>query len=260
MKRKVLATICAVLSVPALWADLAGGDPEQLAADLAHAEESYQKGDIPALLTLLSKDDLFVQKDVALKLGRLGAKDALAKIRQLDQQYSEYACSPSGQFGVAAILLESPDKAQQRDALLEVATDDWENQKYALSVIDQAGRELNRYDEATIVERLKEVNTYGAQFTVLTLQCRNLSPKDVIAKCVYALEQSVTPQQAEAAQELLIASGKLAIDPVQKLKERLKVKNDALGLQHTMSRSVEYRCGDILNSLLAQDLGDELRR
>lgn len=249
LKSQALALILATVVSTSAQADLASIDPVVQKAALAKANELFLKRDIPGLTTLLNESHLFIKQDVALKLGRLGAKEAIEKLRQLDKTYSTFACAESGQFGVAVVLIENPEQTRQRTALLELATEPGEHHKHFPSVIDQAGRELSRFEGEDIEERLAKINTYGAQFTVLTLQCRKLSSSDAIAKCIEVLERHETPQKAEAAQALLISSGKPATAPVQELKARVESTIKASDPTFTLSKTIASRCETILMAL-----------
>ena len=177
------------------------------------------------------------------------AKEAIEELRQLDKTYATFACAESAQFGVAVALIENPEKARQRTVLLEIATEAGKHPKHPSSVIDQAGRELSRFEGTDIEEKLASINTYGAQFTVLSLECRKLSSTDAIAKCIEVLERHETPQTAEAAQSLLISSGKPATAPVQELKARVEAKIKTSDPTFTLSKTIAGRCERILKTI-----------
>ncbi len=246
LKSPALALILATILSTSAQADLDHIDPETQKIALTHANELFLKRDIPGLRELLNQSHLFVKQDVALKLGRLGAKEAIEELRQLDKTYANFACAQSGQFGVAVALIENPEKASQRTVLLELATESGKHPKHAASVIDQAGRELSRFEGNDIEERLANINTYGAQFTVLALQCRKLSSSDAIAKCINVLEGHETPLKAEAAQSLLISSGKPATTPVKELKARVEATIKTSDPTFTLPKTIASRCEDIL--------------
>jgi hypothetical protein len=249
LKSQALALILATIVITSAHADLDHIDPVALKVAQFTANELFMKRDVIGLRALLKESHLFVKQDVALKLGRLGAKEAIEELRQLDRTYANFACAESGQFGVAVVLIENPDKARQQAALLELAKEVSEPPKHAASVIDQAGRELARFDGVEIEEKLASINTYGAQFTVLALQCRKLSPTDAIANCIKVLELHETPQKAEAAQALLISSGKPASAQVQKLKASVESKIKTSDPIFTISKTIAGRCEQILKTI-----------
>lgn len=249
LKSQALALILATIVITSAHADLDHIDPVALKIALANANELFLRRDIPSLMALLNESHLFVKQDVALKLGRLGAKEAIEELRQLDKTYATFACAESGQFGVAVALIENPEKARQRTVLLEIATEAGKHPKHPISVIDQAGRELSRFEGKDIEEKLASINTYGAQFTVLALECRKLSSSDAIAKCIEVLERHETPQTAEAAQSLLISSGKPATSPIQELKARVEAKIKTSDPTFTLSKTIAGRCERILKTI-----------
>ena len=95
-------------------------DPDVRARQLAKAEELYSKRDVKGLLRLLKESHLFIKTDVALKLGRLRSRKALPLLREYDKQYSQFACAPSGQFGVATheVQHQRPDGLGGADFLV----------------------------------------------------------------------------------------------------------------------------------------------
>src|SRR3989338_3740498 len=130
MKRIIhfgLVTMMATLIALSAYAELALLDPDMRDRQLAQAEELYAKHDVSGLLDLLRESHLFIKKDVAIKLGRLGAREALTDLRKYDEQYSRFACAPSGEFGVAIILIENVTPDRQKKALLVVATEAGKN-------------------------------------------------------------------------------------------------------------------------------------
>jgi len=224
-------------------------DPEVQKASLVKAQELCDKRDVKGLMTLLKESHLFIKKDVALMLGRLGAVEALEDLRQLDKQYAQFACAESGEFGVAVILLENAEPYSQKEALLAVASGTSRNLTNALSVVDAAGRELNRFQGDDIEQSLTPVNTYGAQFTVLASHCRKLSLLEAITECVAVLESHETPQKAEAAESLLITFGKSAVQPVQELKTRVEKKIKNTDPAFTLPKTIVSRCQRILDQI-----------
>jgi septum formation inhibitor MinC len=244
-----LAMIMVTLAAAPARAKLAPLDPAVQEKQLAQAEEFYAKQDVNGLLKLLRESHLFIKNDVALKLGRLGAREALADLREYDRRYSRFACAPSGEFGVAIILIENKSPDRQREALLAAATETGNNAKHTHSVIDAAGKELSRFDGDDIITALADVNTYGAQYTVLTLQCKRLSEADAIAKCIAVLEAHETPQKAEAAQRILAGFGKSAELAVKELKARMEKRIKPEDATFTISRTIVSRCNRILEQI-----------
>lgn len=211
-------------------------DPKVQARQLALAEECYARQDVDGLMAMLATEHLFIKTEAALKLGRLGAAQALPLLRELDRQYANFACAESGQFGVAVILIENKNPEARKKALLDAATEPREALRHAYSVVDLAGRELSRFDGDDIPKALAGINTYGAQRTVLYFQCRPLLKTEAIAKCIAVLQSHETPQKAEAAQELLIGFGSEAKAPVEKLKTQSE-------------GTVQNRCSRILEEI-----------
>jgi len=195
---------------------------------------------------------LFVKQDVALKLGRLGVDKALPILRTYDQSYSQFGCAKSGQFGVAVILIENKTAAAQKKALLAVATEPQKKSKHPYSVVDVAGRELSRYEGDDIIKALVDIRTYGAQYTVLELQCKKLSESRAISKCIAVLESHVNPQKAEAAQELLISFGSNAKMPVKQLKMRMEKRIKST--DSTFSKPILSRCNNIIKQIEKNEL------
>jgi hypothetical protein len=63
------------------------------------------------------------------------------------------------------------------------------------------------------------------------------------------LERHETPQKAEAAQTLLISSGKPASAPVQSLKARVESKIKSSDPTFTISKTIAGRCERILKTI-----------
>ncbi len=246
----MLALMLVALTGMPVYAELALLDPDVRDKQLAQAEKLYAKRDVDGLLKLLKESHLFIIKtDVALKLGRLGANKALPILREYNQRYSCFACSPSGQFGVAVILIENKTTDAQKKALLAVATEPQKKAKHTHSVIDAAGRELSRFDGDDIITALAGVNTYGAQHTVLKLQCKKLSQSNAISKCIAILEAHETPQKAEAAQDILVSFGSAAKLPVEKLKVRVEKRIKSTDPTFTIPKTIRNRCSRILKQI-----------
>jgi hypothetical protein len=242
----VLSFILVVIIGTPAYADLELIDSDILHKQLAWAEELNFKRDVDGLLRLLKESHLFTKQDVALKLGRLGADKALPILQKDDQNYSRFACAESGQFDVAIILIENKTPDAQKKALLAVAAEPWEKGKHAHSIVDAAGRELSRYEGDDIIKALVDVRTYGAQYTVLELQCKKLSASDAISKCIAVLEAHVTPQKAQAAEQILIAFGTSAKLPVEKLKARVEKRIKASDPTFTIPKTIRSRCDRII--------------
>ncbi len=231
------------------YASLAPLDFETRDRQLAEVDKLYRKQDVKGLLALLQKYHLIIKKDVALKLGRLGVKEAINDIQKYDKQFSRFNCLESGEFKVAIILIENRHKDSQKKSLLKIATEPLNKEKYAYSVIDAAGRELHRYKGNDIIKALTNINTYGAQFTVLFLRCESISKINAIEKCISVLEAYETPQKAEAAQDILISYGKDAEVQTKNLKmmaeKRIKINNSVSSIQKTIIN----RCNWILKRI-----------
>lgn len=252
----MLALLLAGLTGIPVYAKLAPLDPDVRDKQLAQAGSLYAKRDVDGLLKLLKEAHLFIKTEVALKLGRLGADDSLPILREYDERYSRFACSPSGEFGVAVILIESKAVEARKKALLAVATEPGAQAEHAHSVIDAAGRELSRFDGDDMITALAEVNTYGAQYTVLELQCRKLSRRSGISKCIAVLEAHETPQKAEAAQDILVTYGARARSPVEKLKDRMEEGINATDPTFTIPKTIRNRCARILKEIQEDEEGD----
>jgi hypothetical protein len=237
-----------IIAAPA-YAELEPLDPAVRDKQLAQAEQLNARKDIDGLLKLLKESHLFIKREVALKLGRLGADEALSILRQHDQSYSRFACAESGQFGVAVILIENKTADAQKKALLVVATEPQKEGKHPHSVIDAAGRELSRYEGDDIIKALADIRTYGAQYTVLNLQCTKLPEPDAIAKCTAVLEDHTTPQKAQAAEQVLIAFGANARSPVEKLKARVEKRIKATDSTFTIPKTIRDRCNRIIKQI-----------
>ena len=244
------------MGMPA-YADLQLLDPDVRDKQLAQAEELYAKRDVDGLLKLLKESHLFIKTDVALKLGRLGADKALPALREYDQRYSWFDCAPSGEFGVAVILIENKTKDARKKALLAVASEPPEEPEHAYSVIDAAGRELGRFDGDDIITALVDINRYGAQHTVLKLQCKKLSQSDAISKCIAILEAHETPLKAEAAQHILVTFGSSAKLPVEKLKARTEERIKSTDPTFTIPKTILNRCGRILKQIQENEKADK---
>jgi len=249
LNRLILAIMFVVTTGIPAYANLAPLDPDVRDKQLAQAEELYAKQDVDGLLELLKESHLFIKQDVALRLGRLGADKALPILRDYDQRYSRFACAESGQFGVAVILIENKTPNAQKKALLAVAAEAREKGKHPHSVVDAAGRELSRYEGDDIIKALADIRTYGAQYTVLELQCKKLSESDAISKCIAILEAHETPQKAQATEQILIAFGRNAKSPVGKLKARVEKRIKSTDPTFTIPKTIRNRCNRIIKQI-----------
>jgi hypothetical protein len=254
------AIIVAVLVTPLTHADLLLLDPDDREKQLAEAEKHYAKRDVAGLHTLLRESHLHIKKDVALKLGRLGATEALDDLREYDRRYSRFACSATGEFRVAIILIENETSESEKKALLALATEPRDKAKHAHSVIDAAGRELSRFKGDDIAKALVDVYTYGAQYTVLFHECRKMPKADAIARCIAVLEAHETPLKAEAAEDLLIGFGKSAKSSVQALMDRADRRIGSKAATAKISQTIRYRCSKILKQIEANEKVDKTAR
>ena len=258
LARVAVAVVAAALIAAPARAYLGPLDPQVRRTQLAEAEQLYARQDVNGLMKLLGEAHLFIKQDVALKLGRLGATQALDDLRECDRQYSRFACASCGEFGVAILLIENTTPHSRKKALLAVATETREEARHAYSVIDAAGRELSRYDGDDTVNALAEINTYGAQYTVLALRCRKLPEADAIAECVAVLESHATPQKAEAAEHLLAEFGKSAETAVLALKARVAKTIKPTDPRFTVPKTIMSRCDNILEQIRQSEVaGDE---
>jgi hypothetical protein len=120
-------------------------DPDERRKQLAESERLFRAQDVKGLLELLKASHLFIKTDAALRLGRLGAREALKDLREMDLRYSRLECAPSGEFGVAIILIENSEPEARKKALIAVATDTGTKTKRPTAVINAAGKELSRF-------------------------------------------------------------------------------------------------------------------
>ncbi len=253
----VILVVLLIVNTPA-YALLPPLDPKALDQQLAQAEELYDKRDVYGLLKLLKETHLFIKTDIALKLGRMGADRALPILREYDKRFSQFACSPSGQFGVAVILIENKTKDEQKKRLLAVATELQEKAKHTHSVIDAAGRELSRFVGDDIITALEDVYTYGAQFTVLALQCRKLSEVDAVTKCLNVLEAHETPLKAQAAEDMLVSFGKKSIiTRVKELALRVEKKIKSTDPRFTIPKTILSRCKWIVKQIESKEKANQ---
>ncbi|NQZ60291.1 MAG: hypothetical protein HRT88_22810, partial [Lentisphaeraceae bacterium] len=100
-----------------------------------------------------------------------------------------------------------------------------------------------------IIKALTNIRTYGAQYTVLKLQCKKLPEQDRISKSIAVLEAHETPQKAEAAQQLLIASGFKAKLPVEELKTRMEKQIKPTDSTFTIQKTIFHRCNSIIKQI-----------
>ncbi len=236
-----------LVGVGAATSDLQMIDPAELRQAKAKADRLFNNKDVEGLIDMLKASHLFVQADVAIKLGRLNAKSAIEELERLNQFYCRFACAESGEFRVALILIENEGDELEQKALLDVATA--AAKQYPPSVIDRAGKELSRYSGAEIQERLESVQTYGAQFTALAHQFRNLSQDDAVRLCIRILERHETPLKAQAAEDLLISFGRRSTAPVRQLKSRIAAQAQPTKARFTPQNTVLSRCDDILRQI-----------
>ncbi len=240
-----------VIAVLPAHAYLANLDPVVRVEQMKKAVALYEAGDAAGLREMLKDSHMFIQQDVALRLGRLGDEQSLEMLKNLDAQYKNFACAPSGQFGVAVMLIENKTADARKKALLKAATAT-DYKQYASSVVDCAGRELVFYADEEVAAALKDVRTYGAQYTVLRWECYRTSDNHAIEKSIGVLEQHETPQKAEAAEDILKEYGAASIEAVMALKERVAKKVDPEITGHTIEKTIVSRCEEILRSAKKQ--------
>ncbi len=227
------------------YANLPMISAEELDAGLKKALALFEAKDGAGLRGLARDSHLFIRQRAALYLGRLGSKDALLELKALDKQWARFACCPSGEFGVAVILIENDTEEKRKAALLDAATRPAAESLLAGSVIDAAGRELARFTGDDL-DKLKGVRTYGAQYAALVHRCRGLSEADAIAACISQLEAHETPQAAEAAGEVLLSFGSKAAPSIRALRERASARIDPDGPTFTIPKTIVFRCDRIL--------------
>lgn len=244
-----LGVLLSLVNVAPARSELAELDPVFRTDQLFRAERLFQNRDVHELVAMLKNSHLIIQKDVALKLGRLGANEALPLLQALDREYSRFECLPSGEFGVAALLITEKENGAQRKALLAVATEPWPYKNHADSTVDVAGRELSRFSGDDIISTLRGIRTYGAQYTVLAHKIRKLSSKDAIRECISILAVHETPMRAEAAQDLLISFGESARPAVEELKDRVGKQIKQSDPKWTVPKTIVERCDRILTRI-----------
>jgi hypothetical protein len=217
--------------------------PEEYEKGKQRVEQCYSAQDITTLRGILSSSHLFVQARAALALGRLGDQQALDTLKKLDNLYRGFACAPTGEFGVAIILIEnySQGSEAQKKALLEKAV------RADSSVSSAAARELARFDDLSIIDPLSKLNEYGAQYTVLRLKCNRLLLEDRVELCVQVLEEHKTPMTAQSAQEVLIESGAVVVAAVKNLSQRIEAGKGTS--KPELRRTIMSRCEHILQNV-----------
>lgn len=239
--------ILTIFSAMTVYARIESLDPDVRDRQIAQADELYAQKDISGLIQLLEESHLFVKTSVALMLGRLGSDEALSLLREYDRNYSRFACAPSGQFGVAVILIENKEPEAQKDALLKVATEPYDKLLHAHSVIDEAGRELSRFVDNEVISALEDIHTYGAQYTVLGYKSGIYSLNSALIEyLINTLEDHETPLKAEAAQEYLIEYWFLTESAVFELKDRMEKVIKPTDPQFTIPKTIISRCERIL--------------
>ena len=261
LRHVLAAVLLALLPTSAAVAKLADVSREVLLEKRAEAGVAFAAGDSATLLRLLETEHLFVKREVALLLGRLGVEAALPLLREYNEDYANFACARSGEFAVAIVLIQNPRPAAQKAELLKMACLPRRMRGTPLSVIDAAARELARYSDPTrqISRALAKVGTYGAQFTVLKLRCDELPSSEAITLCADTLGRHETPQNAQAAEELLVAFGPAARPAMEALKARvsseIRPDDPAANLRHTILRRCDYVLRGIENTQAEIRLG-----
>lgn len=242
-----LIIILTTLIAAPIQAEIDPLDPDVRDKQIFLAEELYAEKDIAGLIQLLEESHLFVKTEVALMLGRLEADEALPLLREYDKNYSRFGCAPSGQFGVAVILIENKEPEAQKDALLKVATEPYDKLLHAHSVIDEAGRELSRFVDNEVFSALEDIYTYGAQYTVLGHKSGIYSLNSALIEyLINTLEDHETPLKAEAAQEYLIEYWYLSESAVLELKDRMEEVIKPTDPKFTIPKTIISRCERIL--------------
>lgn len=235
-----------LLLSPFVLADEPVYEPNKVAADLKAARDSFKRKDVASLLALLDAASPYAKGEIAICLGRLGAREALPALRRLDAQYAGFECLPVGEFGVALILIDHEGYEPEKQALLKAV----KSPLTADSVRNRAAEELLSYgDEDVLTELAPMGRCYGAQYTVLRLQCAKLSDDQAIEKCISQLETHETPMLAEAAQRVLVFYGAKAREPVKRLIDRTAKRVKPIDPKFTIEKTILTRCNSILDQI-----------
>jgi len=113
--------VCLLMLVHHCHASLRGVPAEQRRANRANAEKLHARKDVAGLMRMLEGRDHQTAQEVAGYLANLGAKEALPALRKKDFAYLRNSTASLGDFAVAIALIENPDLADRRKALLCLA-------------------------------------------------------------------------------------------------------------------------------------------
>jgi hypothetical protein len=223
-------------------------DREQIRQDRAAIATAIARADGIGLRRLLQEASFYAKPEAAMGLAHLGVVEALPELRELDKQFAQFVCCPQGEYGVAVIMLESHGRAAQKARLLEAACAPPDGKQWSRSVSSCAGRELAAYVDDEVVESLRDINTYGAQYSVLYSTIRHLPLDEQLEHCIQQLAAHKTPQTTEAAQEILISLGLPAWPKVSQLRYVLQEKVQKAG-PTDIDSSIASRCTNILDAI-----------
>jgi hypothetical protein len=222
-------------------ADLSLISPQVLKVQLSISEKLYSNKDVDGLIKQMNTTHLLIAREAALKLGRLGAVQALPQLKKMNDNYCDFACAPSGHFAIAICLIKHKTIKTQKKALMSLASNNKD-----CTIASQAARELARYGDSSLIEALLPIKTYGAQYTVLKLQCEKLSDNnEAITLCINVLKKHQTPLKAQAAQELLISYGAAA-------KKAIRVLLSKIETGQNSTKTTVNRCQQILRAINCQ--------
>lgn len=122
--------------------------------------------------------------------------------------------------------------------------------KYYTTARGEAAAEyLLEYADESVIEKLKPIRSYGAQYVVLSYRCGQLKKTEAIELCINILGKHETPQKAESAQRLLESFGQEALGRVRRLMKEHEKQIDAPPPPFSIHHTIVRRCNRIMKAI-----------
>jgi tetratricopeptide (TPR) repeat protein len=246
-------------------------DKEKIAAEAEQVQAMAALGDVEGLIDMLSTGEFPSKVAAAEHLGEIGDDRALAELKRLNEEHGGWVLvaredyDTSGAFAVAICGILSQDLSPQEQ--IEAWFDLLEGRGPAVPLIEpdkvtingvptvfprkphinfDVGRrvagELNRFDDPSIVTRLRRCENKGAAITAVWMEVRDMDIESALARCVEIARDEGGAQRYGAIQCL----GKFREDAIDALDELAFEGHDeavrVLGRQKEKPEVLELIC------------------
>lgn len=216
---------------PADRAGAAAPDKAEIEAEAKQIQEMFAAGDVEGLIEILSVGEFAGKVAAAEYLGEIGDERALGELERLNKEYGGWAAreaqhDSSGAFAWAICKILNSGSAEDEQIaawfdLLEgsgPAVPEGIKERAARYNFDVGRRvavELDKYDNPSIVSRLRQTENKGAASGAVWMEVREMDTDPAIAYCVEIARTEDGAQRYGA----ILCLGRLGDDAIDALDE-----------------------------------------